>query len=371
MKAPSIRREAGFSILELAVCLALVGVVGLVAWRLVPDSRSVAGGDPVQLRLRQAQDAVEGFVLRRSRLPCPAAVGGTGNEVCGADALGELPWRTLGLSRTDGPLRYGVYRANTVDGVAINLASAASGIPPKLPPAPALPIASYNPAQVNGLDFCQALRLAASAPNGLLAGGVPVAYAVAAPGADRAFNAPYTVTFPMPGAPATPTFDDRVAATGLGELSARLGCVTRMGEVEAAARSAYAAFDLYRDADMFDRFRSFAYQVRITDRKFAEADVGLASLDMLIAIGTTASSVSLAANSVGVGAGTVVAAVGGIGAAAAALVAAGIGLASAIADELKTGKQAADATVVKARMLVARDAAVNAAAALDTKGLLP
>lgn len=366
MRVLSIRREAGFSILELAVCLALVGVVGLVAWRLVPDSRSVAEGDPVQLRLRQAQDAVEGFVLRRSRLPCPAAVGGTGNEVCGADALGELPWRTLGLSRTDGPLRYGVYRTPAAD-----LATAAPRFTPNLPPAPALPIASYNPAQVNGLDFCQALRLASAAPNGLLAGGVPVAYAVAAPGADKVFNAPYTFTFPLPGAAATPVFDDRVAAVGLGELSARLGCVTRMGEAQAAARSAYAAFDLYRDADMFDRFRSFAYQVRITDRKFAEADVGLASLDMLIAIGTTASSVSLAANSVGVGAGTVVAAVGGIGAAAAALVAAGIGLASAIADELKTGKQAADATVVKARMLVARDAAVNAAASLDTKGLLP
>lgn len=366
MRELSIRREAGFSILELAVCLALVGVVGLVAWRLMPDSRSVAEGDPVQLRLRQAQDAVEGFALRRSRLPCPAAVGGTGNEVCGPDALGELPWRTLGLSRTDSPLRYGVYRTSVAD-----LASATARFAPHLPPAPALPVSRYNPAQVNGLDFCQALRVATSAPNGLLAGGVPVAYAVAASGADKTFNVPYTVTFPLPGAPAGPTFDDRVAATGLGELSARLGCVTRMGEAEAAARSAYAAFDLYRDADMFDRFRSFAYQVRITDRKFAEADLGLASLDMLIAIGTTASAVSLAANSVGVGAGTVVAAVGGIGAAAAALVAAGIGLASAIADEVKTGKQAADATVVKARMLVARDAAVNAAASLDTKGLLP
>lgn len=366
MKHSARRHSAGFSVVELSVALALAGVVGLVAWQMLPASRGVAEGDTPQLRLRQAQDAVEGFVLRTHRLPCPATVGGTGSEVCGSDSFGELPWRTLGLPRFDVPLRYGVYRTPTAD-----LAMASAKYSPTLPPSPVLAPAAYNPSQVNGLDLCQSLRLATAAPAGLLAGGVPVAYAVADAGTDRVFNLPYTATFPLPGTPSTPTFDDRIAATGLGELSARLSCVTRMGEAQAAARSAYAAFDIYRDADMFDRFRGFAYQVRISDRKLAEATVALASLDMLIAIGTTASAVSLAANSVGVGAGTVAAAVLGIGAASAALVVSSVQLASAVAAEAKAGKQAADATTVKARMLVARDAAVRNAAAVDTKGLLP
>lgn len=360
------RRSAGFSIVELTVALALVGLVGLVAWRVLPNSRGVAEGDAAQLRLRHAQEAIEGFVLRSHRLPCPAAIGGTGSEVCGVNALGELPWRTLGLPRADTPLRYGVYRTAQSD-----LAVAVAKYSPNLPPAPILPVASYNTAQVNGLDFCQALRLATAAPAGLLAGGVPVAYAIADAGADRVFNLPYTATFPLPGEPLTPTFDDRVIAAGLGELSARLSCVTRMGEAQASARSAYAAFDIYRDAAMFDRFRTFAYQVRIADHELAKATVGLASLDMLNAIGTTAGAVAVAANSAGIGAGTIAGGVLSIGAASAALVVASIRVASAAAAEAKAKLQAEDASRVTARLLVARDAAVGAAASTDTKGLLP
>lgn len=364
MKHDPWRRSAGFSVVELAVALAVVGVAGLAAWQLLPASRGVAEGDPSQLRLRQAQDAVEGFVLRSARLPCPAPVGGNGGEACGANALGELPWRTLGLQRADVPLRYGVYRTAAAD-----LATAVAKFGPNLPPLPV--VAGYNASQINGLDFCQVLRVATAAPGGLTAGGVPVAYAVADAGADRVFNLPYTGSFPLPGAPSTPAFDDRIAATGLGELSARLSCVTRMGEAQAAARSAYAAFDIYRDADMFDRFRQFAYQVRISNTKMATATVSLASLDMLNAIATTASAVSLAANSVGVGAPTIAGGVLAIGAAAAALTAASVQLGLAVTAEAKAGKQATDSTAVKARLLAARDAAATAAAQQDTKGLLP
>ncbi len=357
-------RNAGFSVLELTVALAVVGVAGLAVWQLLPASRDVAQGDPAQLRLRQAQDAVEGFALRSARLPCPAPVGGSGSEACGATALGELPWRTLGLPRADVPLRYGVYRTPAAD-----LVTAVARFSPLLPPAPV--VAGYSAAQVNGLDLCQALRVAAAAPTGLLAGGVPVAYAVADAGPDRVFNLAYNGGFPLAGAPSTAEFDDRIAATGLGELSTRLSCVTRMGETQAAARSAYAALDIYRDAEMFDRFRGFAYQVRIANTKLAIATLSLASLDMLNAIATTASAVSLAANSVGVGAGTIAAGVLSIGAAAGALTAASVQLGLAVTAETKAGKQAADSTVVKARLLAARDAAVAAAAQQDTKGLLP
>lgn len=358
------RRSAGFSVVELAVALAVVGVAGLAAWQLLPPSRGVAEGDQAQQRLRQAQDAVEGFALRSARLPCPAPVAGDGRESCGANMLGELPWRTLGLPRADAPLRYGVYRTFAVD-----LTTAASRFSPHLPPAPS--VVGYVPAQVNGLDFCQALRSAIAAPSGLEAGGVPVAYAIADAGTDRVFNLPYNATFPLPGTPSNPDFDDRIAATGLGELSARLSCVTRLGEAQAAARSAYAAFDIHRDAEMFDRFRGFAYQVRTTNTKFAIATVSLASLDMLNAIATTASAISLAYNSTGVLAPSIAGGVLAIGAAGASLAAASAQLALAIVAETKAGKQAAGSTLVKERVLAERDAAVTSAAQQDTKGLLP
>ncbi len=363
------RRMAGFSLLELTLALAITGVVGLAAWQLLPASRTVAAGDTVLQQLRTAQEAVEGFALARHRLPCPAAAGGDGQEQCGTARIGELPWRTLGLPRGSSALRYGAYRTASVD-----LLVASNTYVPFLPVVPVLPT-GYVAIQVNGLDLCQSLRTAgaspAVSPNGLDAGGVPVAYALAHPGANRQFDGDNVgAGFALPGLASAEGFDDRTAATGLGELSTRLNCPTRIAEASASARSAFAAYDLDRDADMFLTFRNFAYQVRITNRKLAESSVALATADLAIAVGAGKAAISLAANSGGAGAATIAAAYIGVAAATGALAAAVVSVVTANAAESLADRQAQSASRLRTQSALDYQAAFAAAATADRKGLI-
>lgn len=364
------QRQKGFSLLELTIVLAVTGMVGLVTWQLIPASRLVAGGDPIGQQLHEAQEAVEGFALLRSRLPCPAATHGNGLENCAVTTIGELPWRTLGVSPGDSPLRYGVYRSGTAD-----LAQATNTFMPSMPVITTLP-AGYTPNQINGLDLCQALRTAGAAPSaspvGLDAGGVPVAYALAHPGANRHFDGANAGTgFALPGTPVTSEFDDHGVATGLGELSTRLGCVTRMAAATASARSAFAAFDLDRNAAAYSEFRNFVYDVRSTNRKLAKSAVVLATLDLAIAVGASASAVSVASNSAGVGTLLVIGSVAAVTAATAGVVASAVLLVTAQTAEDLADRQKSAAQVLRVQSTLDYQTAFANAAAVDRKGLMP
>lgn len=375
------RRQRGFSLLELAIVLAITGGVGLVAWRLLPVSRDVAGGDPVGQQLRVAQDAVEGFALSHSRLPCPAPVDGNGLEVCATRGVAELPWRTLGLAHGDIALRYGVYRSSAADP-----AIAGNNFQPVMPLILTTPV-GYQSTQLNGLDLCQTLRTAAVAPLlsssgldggtapvafGLDAGGVPVAFALAHPGPNRRFDgADVGLAFAMPGTPRSVDFDDRIVATGLGELSTRLGCVSRMAKATALARSAYAASDLDLNADSYLQFRNFVATVRTTSRKLAESGLEISTVDLAIAVGATASSLSLAANSTGIGTGAVVGAIAAVAAATVGTVVAAAQLVLAQNAETLAAQQATAALVLRNQSTLDYQAAFAAAATADQKGLLP
>lgn len=118
-----MRREAGFSLIEVAIVLAIMGLVlgaSLTVMRTQMTNRAI---DETQGRLQVIEDALRAFVARHNRLPCPAVRelaetdGNYGREAASAgvctdtvevpadeavpadrtDRLGVLPVRDLGL----------------------------------------------------------------------------------------------------------------------------------------------------------------------------------------------------------------------------------------------------------------------------------
>ena len=103
----SPRRQGGFSLIEIAIVLVIVGLMigGLVTPLTVQlEQRKVAD---TQQALNEAKEALTGYALRYGYLPCPAvsAVSGLadrrGARCSGERRAGFLPWATLGLRQSD------------------------------------------------------------------------------------------------------------------------------------------------------------------------------------------------------------------------------------------------------------------------------
>ena len=193
MRSSPQRKGRGFSLVELAVSLALLGLValGLVAYlRQATQHKVIQQSADI---METAQQALVGFAHANFRLPCPA-LDGNGIEICGnaqsglPNQIGQLPWRTLGLANARaGRLRYGVYRAPNANAwldsdLAVakdrmvplnNITANSPGAPsPPIPPvvydspADVSNLAHKNPllGNVNLVDFCYATYRAANAP---------------------------------------------------------------------------------------------------------------------------------------------------------------------------------------------------------------
>ncbi|WP_425917460.1 prepilin-type N-terminal cleavage/methylation domain-containing protein [Pseudomonas sp. GWSMS-1] len=116
------RQQQGFSLLELSLCLVVVGLLGV----LVSNAYGTAANDQAHQQARaagaQLQQAVLTFSLRQRRLPCPDSSGdgreGDANGNCPAGlVLGRVPYLSLGLSLPVPAQRglLGVYRSAAVD----------------------------------------------------------------------------------------------------------------------------------------------------------------------------------------------------------------------------------------------------------------
>ena len=355
------KQHNGFSLVELSVSLAVMGVIGLVVWRIVPASLGVAEGQPVAVQLAQAQAAVEGFVMRNHRLPCPS-VDAAGRESCASGTYGHMAWRDLGLNDSYSPLRYGVYRTAISD-----LATAQVKYTPLLPP-------GFSSTVVNGLDFCEAVHAAALNPGavgGASAGGVEVAYGIAAPGKDGLFHGLNVALLDLPGRSTSSDYDDTVVAAGLVELSGRLGCPVRLGQTNAAARAAYAAYDTDRVALQMVAQRHFASEVSVANTVLASVNLGLATVGLAAEIAKAITAVSIALNSAGPGFAVVAGAIGGVaGAVAGEVVATALTVMAAIAE----GEANARVTGMNNFQNVTaleRVKALGASLTADTKGLNP
>lgn len=382
-------RMRGFSLIELAVVLLVIGASGMLLWQFLPRLKSL----PVIAKmtaptLTRAEAALNGFILANSRLPCPDS-NGTGVEDCSVSAgvapvtVGWLPHRTLGLSLSE-PVRYGVYRAPALAPAALttdgDLAVKYDRYQPLLP-------SGVTSTQINGLDFCAALRSLAATPGTVLTTSLvlngtqtmPIAYGLAVAGASDAdgdgsmFDGKNAVAgqFAASSTPHSSIYDDQSITVGITELFTRLGCASRLAEVNSAARATYAAYDTDRFAARYVDFRNFAISVRKMNLQGAKVGVFIASADLAIAVGTNWSGLALTA------------ATGG--AAAPAQVAAALAMVAAIATEVQAiasvvlaenaltlaQSKLGPAQAFKAGTTADLVAASARAKALDLKGLLP
>ncbi|GAB4090419.1 hypothetical protein GCM10028785_30880 [Hydrogenophaga soli] len=354
---------------ELGVGLAATATLGLLLWGVVPQQQQQKDRLAWQQTLNEVQSAVLGYTQRKSRLPCPAEDTG-GVESCATGLReGWLPWKTLGLTQGDSVFRYGVGSSA--------LTQTSTSFVPNLPPAPAAVAATYDAlATSNGLDFCQSLRivLVTSAANTIA--DAPYAWVVAHPGSNRVFDGANVGGFALPGLAqsVSPVYDDAVLAQSPAELSARLACPQRLAEAQVAARSAYAAYDLWRNVDAFSQFRAFAHQVRQTNVTYAGVGLAMAVTEIVNAgaTGITALAITAAGGGGSAAAAADIAALTiATGAAIGAAGVAGFKLATSILAEIKAGRQktAAQAELVKAGMEYVEG--YTAATTADQKGLQP
>lgn len=251
-------RPSGWTLVEMAVVLVVMGVIGLVLWRFLPLAPQVAAGEVAQRELAQAEQALIGHVLAHSRLPAPVIENG----------VAVLPVEAMGLPASL-KLRYQVQPSLTV--------SPGDEFSPLLPPAlgavPAVPTPSTL---VNGLDFCMALKGASPLS---LAGmeSIPTAFALMH-GGPAGHDRMAAAAFALPGSQTLG--ERRVLAVGPGEFASRLGCPDRVAQAHGAARAAYTAYDLAQVANEYDKVRTFAIQVAEMNLDNAQTNEVFAGFDV-------------------------------------------------------------------------------------------
>lgn len=279
-----IRAFRGYTLIELAIALALLGLVAVLLWRFGSvASQRIAETEAPQI-LEEANQALIGYAMANHRLPCPdTSANGDGFEHCGGATTGRLPVVALGLARADMQnIRYGVYRntvSTLVNGasttVRIDVDYAGDRFPPLVTKSTVVKdkadgyygmnyydgSASASETllgRTNGIDFCHALRLAGKTPanttslNIVDAGGTSlknVAYALALPGARDAngdsnmFDGANTggVTFAAPAQPVSANYDDVVQAIDFGQLFDRMSCAGALSAADHAHFNAATA----------------------------------------------------------------------------------------------------------------------------------
>ena len=245
----NMKRISGFSLVEMAVVLAVLGLTVVAGAKLYPRILGMNNNPADRMRFVHVDDALIGFVFSHGRLPCPDA-NHDGQEDCSATTLrGELPYLTLGLaSRAENssgiPFTYAVNRkAGGGESSAPRIDLAARHVDRQLP---LLPTSGLPPVALettlgayNTLDLCEPLHGAMNAAvdsNALHTGSGSsiknVAWVLVDPGATDANGDGKLldgsngagIGFEQPERPGSASYDDVVESMDFSALWARLGC---------------------------------------------------------------------------------------------------------------------------------------------------
>lgn len=388
MKLPNkawAKTVKGFSLVELSIVLAILGVLFLAVPSITPTIQKMFVAENDEITLLNAEGAIKGFLVANNRFPCPDS-NADGFENCGLPLVhsGAIPYKTLKLSS---PVKngfgqlvaYSVYRnANATAALDADLASLKARFSPFLPNSEVSNVS-------NGLDFCWALKNAITATdsNGFAYVGSNTtpynqAYVLASPGGLNANNSGSlfdginqlnSVGFELPNKVIDSSYDDTVKSVGFAELAGELNCSTLFGILNGAARTSYAMYDVTRVMDYNVGFRALALDVHEGNVDQAEFVEALAIADAAIYAAQTVIAIAAGAESFGVA----VAAIAIPAVAAGILTAKGLvdavnGLndAKAARDVASAQKTEADAQKLTIDALYA--AKLNNAKALDDKG---
>jgi len=99
-------RNGGFSLIELAVVMAIVALLLGSALFTLSAQQDTRNFNETQSRIEQARELLLAFAIVNRRLPCPATAASNGTEAftglnCTSNYAGFLPARTLGYQHVD------------------------------------------------------------------------------------------------------------------------------------------------------------------------------------------------------------------------------------------------------------------------------
>ncbi len=232
MRIRDQRRSGGFTLVELAVVLGVLGVLALTMTSALDSATQARQHNAARAQAESARLALRAFALRNRRLPCPdtSARGDSGREAaggaCAAGAnVGWLPYEALGLDVPErgARLRYGV-RRGTADLVAPGQAGADA---PDFDGTGGLVAALARAATTSTAAQPHHYAVDPAGPSCAVGTLVNPAFVIVAPATDRdgnggdapnfdglhaAFAAGTSLCVAAPDQPTTPTFDDVVVA---------------------------------------------------------------------------------------------------------------------------------------------------------------